>query len=360
MENRINPHLIVIGRQWRGMNQETLAGKAGLNQGHLSRIENGLTEPSEEVLKRIADALDFPEGFFRQQDMIYGLPVSIHPMMHRKKASTPQKAIDHIFAESNIRLMHIRRLLQAYEMTPARQIPKMDPDEYNGDIEGIADLVRRSWNIPPGPLGNIANYLETAGCLVIWCDFSRFSVDGVTLTVPDLPPCIFINRYQPSDRMRFTLAHELGHLVMHRLPVPEMEDQADTFASAFLMPGADIRKSLTGKVTLQALASLKPLWRVSMQALLMRAQTVGIISQGHSKGLWKQINMHGIRYREPAELDFAPDEPRALAGMLRMHTDQLSYSSSEICRMLHVRVSDFRTLYQPATREAGNGLRVVK
>ncbi|MFX5225882.1 ImmA/IrrE family metallo-endopeptidase, partial [Acinetobacter baumannii] len=101
-------------------------------------------------------------------------------------------------------------------------------------------------------------------------------VSGVTIKVPGLNPCIFIDKNMPSDRQRFTLAHELGHAIMHKLPSENMEDEANRFASALLMPSKDIRPYLTGKITLEKLATLKLVWKVSMNALLKTAEREGL------------------------------------------------------------------------------------
>ena len=91
-----------------------------------------------------------------------------------------------------------------------------------------------------------------------------------------------MNRNQPADRQRFSLGHELGHIVMHRVPSPTMEDEANAFASALLMPTQEVRPYLSGRLTIQKLASLKPVWRVSMQALLYRARAIGTITANQS------------------------------------------------------------------------------
>jgi len=90
---------------------------------------------------------------------------------------------------------------------------------------------------------------------------------------------------------------------MHRFPTANMEDEANQFASAFLLPAVDMRAAFAGRrVTLDLLASLKPEWRVAMQALLMRAKSLGYVDNNQSRYLWQQISARGWRLREPAEL----------------------------------------------------------
>jgi Zn-dependent peptidase ImmA (M78 family) len=100
------------------------------------------------------------------------------------------------------------------------------------------------------------------------------------------------------------LSHELGHLVMHRFPSPQMESEANEFASALLMPRNEVTIALRGKLDLGRLAALKPEWRVSMQALLYRAQRLGLVGQQQAGWLWRQFNTNRIKLREPPELDF--------------------------------------------------------
>ena len=105
----------------------------------------------------------------------------------------------------------------------------------------------------------------------------------------------------PGDRQRFTLAHELGHLVMHDVPTEEMEDEADKFASEFLMPEAQIQGQLHA-LSMRKLWELKSRWKVSMAALVKRAETLGCITASQTRYLWIQLSKSGYRLEEPAEL----------------------------------------------------------
>lgn len=359
MTEKFNHRLLLIGRQVRGYSQADLAKNSGLTQGHLSKIENGLTEPSHEIVGRMASFLDFPESYFYQSDPVYGLPLSVHPM-HRKRAAVGQKPLGILHAELNIRLMHIRRLLRSVEHKKVMQLPKLDVDEYGGDARKIAELVRRAWLLPGGPIENLTSTVEQAGIIVVLTSFAETGIDGVSLATPELPPCIFLNMHQPADRMRFTLAHELGHLVMHELPNPEMEHQSNDFASELLMPSSELKARLAGRVDLALLANLKPHWRVSIQALLMRAKDLGVVSEFQSRSLWKQISTSRMRLREPPELDFPQEEPTVLPQIIRLHLEQLGYSVSELASVLHVHEAELQRLYLLSGKQPGVGhLRIV-
>ena len=359
MEKHFNDNLFRVARQARGMSQAELSRRSGVSQANLSKLENGVINPTDDVLSKVAETLHFPVTYFFESDRVCGLPVSVHSM-YRKKASVGQRAQDRLEAELNIRLMHIRRLLKAVEFEAELELPRFDLDAFQTTPSHIAGLVRRTWLSPSGPLKNLADWMERAGCIVVMCDFDGMSVDGVTISQPGLPPCVFLNRGAPADRQRFTLAHELGHIVMHAVPTPNMEDEANEFAAALLMPENEIKRALAGRVTLQKLAALKPVWRVSMNALLYRAKTIGAVTPNQSQYLWRQMSALGCRRAEPPELDFEPEQPSVLSELIRIHLEDLGYGMDDLCASLHVYEDDLRRIHPLPTNQRSPFLRVIK
>lgn len=351
-----NPDCFKVARQARGLSQMQLAEQAGVTQGLISRIENGLVQPGADALSKIAQALRYPQSFFFIGDRFYGLPVS---MQYRKKAGVGQRVVEQLEAEVNLRLMHLRRLLAAVVYERELPFPVLELDDYNGDPEAIAEMVRRVWKVPSGPIRNLTEVIERAGCVVFSCDFQPTGVDGLTLQAPGLPTCIFLNSAMPGDRQRFTLAHEIGHAVMHALPTPDMEREADRFAAAFLMPARDITSHFSGGVSLQRLAALKPVWKASMGALLMRARTVGAITESQSSYLWRQYSKSGYRTREPAEIAIPAETPHVVTDVLQMHLGELGYSVAELAASLHVTEEDLRSMHGVKSPERP-ALRIVQ
>ncbi|MCR1827861.1 XRE family transcriptional regulator [Pseudomonas oleovorans] len=356
---KFNSELMRVARQSRGYSQAELSHRSGLSQGNISKIENGISDPPDDAVEKIAKALAFPVSFFFQAYQPFGLPVSVHPMF-RKKASVGAKALEQLEAELNVRLFHYQKLLRAAEVETDLPLPRLDIDDYDGDATTIADLVRRTWAIPNGPIKNLVEYIERAGCVVVHCDFDAIGVDGVTVSLKGLPPFIFLNRANPADRQRFTLAHELGHIVMHRLPTPQMEDEANQFASALLMPPDQIRPYLSGKLTIQKLASLKPVWRVSMAALLVNAHKLGCITDNQNQWLWRTFSSMGYRKREPEELDLPLEKPTIIDEVFQLHAEEFGYSPEEIAAALHVELEDAQKLYPSAFSKPGPHLRLIK
>jgi len=340
-----NPNMLRIARQLRGFQQGEAATLLEISQAMLSRVENQLATFTGDILDRAGVAYGLPKSFFTQQDPILGAPVSVHPMW-RKKASVSAREMDQIIAELNLRLMHLRRLLQAVEIEATHKLPSLPVDEFNGDVERIAGLVRSQWQVPVGPLHNLTRILEAAGIVVVHSALAGSAVDGVTFRAPGLPPLIVLNIDQPADRMRFSLAHELGHLVMHHSqPTQKMEDEANEFASAFLMPTRDIRSYFSRRIDLRLLAELKPVWRVSMASLLMRARSLDLLAYNQERYLWQQFSMAKIRQREPPELDFPAETATVLPDLLEAHIRQLGYSISDLASLLHVQPPELASLY---------------
>jgi Zn-dependent peptidase ImmA (M78 family) len=131
-------------------------------------------------------------------------------------------------------------------------------------------------------------------------------------------PLIAVANQPHGDRARFSVAHELGHLVMHHPPrgtVGEMEKEADQFAAEFLLPEVSMRQELVRPVTLTSIAQLKVRWRVSMQALIRRARDLEIISPRQYRYLFDQMIARRWVQEEPPNLNISQEKPRAVRKM---------------------------------------------
>lgn len=346
------PELVNLRRRMLELSQAQLAERSGLSQGTLSKIEQGLRPVTEDIVDRLAAALNCPPTFFCRADRVYGAPLSAHPLF-RKKASVGRTPIEKLIADLNVRMSHLRTMLQSADIEPELHFPEYDPEE-DGSPEEIARNVRRTWYMPSGPISNLTEYAERAGCIVILCDMPDAGIDGVSYRVSDLPPMVFLNRARPADRLRFSLAHELGHLVMHRYPTTNMEDEADAFASELLMPAADIGPHLSG-LTLDRAMGMKPFWKVSMAALIVRASTLGRIDGGKAQWLWRQMSSRGYRLQEPAAVDFPPETSSLLRGLLDNLTHNLHYTHSDLEGALNLFYEEIASMYDLKQR----GLKLV-
>jgi Zn-dependent peptidase ImmA (M78 family)/transcriptional regulator with XRE-family HTH domain len=353
--------MLRLARQRLGFTQKSAASRLDVVQPLLSRIENGVSAPDDAFLMKAALVYHVPKNFFEILDPVFGPPVSVHAML-RGKSDVPARDVEMITAELNIRLMHLRRFLEGVDFESTSNVPALDVEQY-GTPDKIASTVRAHWSIPSGPIKNLVNFAERAGVVIGWSKFGGASVSGVTFKAPGKPPLVLLNEMHPADRMRFTLAHEIGHMVMHRFPNADMEREANEFASAFLLPTSDILSAFQGRrVTLELLAALKPEWKVAMQALLMRASSLNLLTKNQSKYLWQQISKRGWRLREPAELDFPREIPSVLQMVIKAHLSDLGYSMEELSSMLRIHESEFEEMYGPNKTEEPDKprLRIVR
>lgn len=339
-----NPKLIVLAREARGLSQNDLTKLLGFSQGKLSKIENGLLGLSTDELVKIADTLEYPVDFFRKNETVHGMGLSEY--FHRKKQSVPQKHLNKVYARLEKKRIEIQSLLKSIEYDEIN-IPHLDPDRYDGDVEKIAQLVKATWYVPKGPIENVIKLIEEAGGIVVPFDFEGTQIDAISLWHPGTPPLIFTNFDRPTDRIRFTLCHELGHLVMHRsLPSePEdIEEQADRFASEFLLPRDEVSPSLK-ELNLQKLAALKMRWKVSMGALIKKASDLGRITERQSRYLWMQMGKLGYRVKEPAELAPPAEKPWILEEIITVYANDLKYSLADISSVVSLKEPEFTSQY---------------
>ncbi|WP_336758553.1 XRE family transcriptional regulator [Aeromonas hydrophila] len=342
-QNAIRPEMIELRRRMLGLSQTELAARVGIVQGTLSKIEQGLKPVTIEQTLLFAEALSCHPSFFSLPERLYGGPISANPM-YRKKASVGLKVLDRLLAEMNVRIGHIRKLMQFVDYRPELPLPFYDLDDYEGDPTKIAENVRRAWYMPNGPVRNLVEWLERAGIIIVECDMDDAGLSGVSYHIHGLPPLIFINKNQPMDRYRFTLAHELGHLVMHKIPNPNMEEEANMFAAELLMPSREIAPYLQD-LTIEKAAYMKPFWRVSMAALIYRAKVLNQISSGQYEYIWRQMSARRYRINEPVQLEQLGESPSLMPELFKQMKEDMEYSPDEITQVLGLHYSELNQLY---------------
>ncbi len=344
----INPEMMTVARESRGLTQTAAAKELGVSQSRLSKMEGGLVPAASDLKDDLARVYHYPPRFFTLRDPILGPGTS--EFFHRKRQATPVKALNKLHAELTIRMIHIARLLRAVEIE-ADTIPRIDPDEVGGTATDVARAAKAHWALPRGPIKSVTETIENAGGIVVVCDMGTPLVDAMSRYVPGLPRVFFVDGSAPADRQRMTLAHELGHAIMHHIPHKAMETEAFQFAAEFLMPTTDIRKHFD-RVDVPQLASLKPYWKVSMAALLMRARDLNKVTERKERYLWSQMTSAGFKTREPAELDVAPEQPRLLREIIQVHQDELGYGAAELSELIALYDDEARELYDvKATRQ---------
>jgi Zn-dependent peptidase ImmA (M78 family) len=261
---------------------------------------------------------------------------------HRRRLSATETKLRYLLALLNVRRIHIKQLLAAVTPKNEYSFEHLDIDEHNQDAGRVAQTLRAIWQIPPGPIQSVIRLIENAGGIVFKEDFGTDRVDALSQWLPGMPPIFMVNARIPTDRLRWTLTHEVGHIVMHRFPTDRMEREADEFAAEVLMPANQVKPHLHA-MTLARLASLKPHWRVAMSALLRRAGDLGTITPRTKQYLWTQMGMRGFRKHEPIEIP--PEEPTLLKELLQVHGTRLGHDLPQLAKIMRVRESELMTEY---------------
>ena len=346
-----NPARLTLARESRGMTQTALAKACRISQSTISKTESGVLAPSDDMVDAWAAALSYPRNFFFRWAEDRGLPATVF----RKRRSLGTKATRQITARVNVVRHQVGALARSVEL-PEIKINAVDLDEKLGlTAPAVAQELRQAWGVPRGPIPNLSRLLEDNGIVVVPFDFGTRKIDGISIYEHNgvHPPMMFINKLSPFDRVRFTMAHELGHLMMHMhmvVPPASCEAEADSFAAEFLMPRADIRGQLN-RISMERLMHLKSQWRVAMSALLKRAADLRAISDRTARRHWMRMSSLGWRTKEPVTIP--PENPELLPEMIRVHREELGYSVHDLAAALDMQEAELVREYavtQPRLR----------
>ncbi len=303
---------IRLAREFVEMPQKTLAAHIGLQQGTVAYLESGRHHASANIIAAIAEATGFPPAFFQD------VPLDAFPegsLVFRRRKRTSAAEVGRTYSTARLGWELTRSLLRKVKRWPVR-LPIMNEEE----PVAAADVTRSALGLSPNePLINLAGKIETLGVPIFEIDRELNDLEGFSLWagLPSPRPIIGINASGSGDRERWTLAHELGHLVLHgaiRGSVNEIEDQAETFAAELLLPESVMQEEIVSPVTLSHLLDLKARWRVSLAALIRRAHDLDIINDRRKTDLFVQLSKRGWRKDEP--MPIGRERPQTLAQLI--------------------------------------------
>jgi Zn-dependent peptidase ImmA (M78 family) len=197
------------------------------------------------------------------------------------------------------------------------------------DIDNIAAELRDYWGLSDDPIDDLLLIIENAGIAVGEDYFDSAKLDGISKWFPERPVVLLAKDKNGGVRRRFDAAHELGHMVLHRNVTPEqlreditlIEEQAMVFAGAFLLPPLSFASDVRD-VTLDAFADVKPRWKVSIGAMIKRAQSINLISSEHERNLWKYYSYRRWRGNEPHDEHIHVERPYNLKAATEMVAEE--------------------------------------
>lgn len=299
-----NPRKLKEARLARGLTILELAEILNVTKQAVSQFELGNAMPKAETMMAIINALELPRMYFYEHDE----QEYIGNTFFRKSSTTPKKVLDMQRARANW-VYRIYSYLEKYINFPRLNIPNTSifgNKEWSTEtIEELASYVRKKWDLGDKPILNMINVLEKNGIIVAELNIGNEKVDAFCQFRSGRPLVIVGDDKGSAVRRQFDLAHELGHLLMHswvedqeQLTKEEyrrIEDEANHFASSFLLPESSFRKTVKTNYTLDDYVELKKYWRVSIAAMIMRAKEVRIISENRYTYLQKLISMKKMR-----------------------------------------------------------------
>lgn len=301
-----------------GLSMKALAEQVGVSANMIKKYEHDDSMPTSPVLIRLARVLGVrSEYFFRP------VRVSLNRVEYRKRASTTKAELKRIEADVLDQAERWQELADLWPDFPVSGFNGVEglPDTITdyGELENVANQVRRRWKLGLNPLPELIDVLETKGILVITTDVDvAGNFDGLQATVAGQPLIVVSNQWN-GDRQRFTLAHEFGHLLLEGRLAPDLDEEkaCNYFASAFLLPAESVRE-LIGEhrhsIEVRELYMLKHEYGLSMQACLYRLKVLQIITESSFTKLIKRFSAAGWRKREPG--DQVPQEGTILFQQL--------------------------------------------
>lgn len=292
-------------RKATDLSMQALGERCGVSANMIKKYEHNQSMPRSPVLLKLAKALGVrTEYFFRP------VTVELSGIEYRKRSSTGTKVLRRIEADVLDQAERWQALANLWPNFPVPnfQNPVMldQPVDSLEAVDAIAEQVRMAWSLGLNPIHDLIDTLESRGILVIITDVDNDSVfDGLQARVAG-KPFVVVSSHASGDRQRFTLAHELGHLILHNQLADGLDEEkaCNRFAGAFLLPAGSLREQLGDhRHTLEPreLYLLKHEYGISMGAIAYRAGDLGIISASTLRKLFVLFSRNRWKKQEPGK-----------------------------------------------------------
>lgn len=355
-----NPKRLSLARKRRGLTGQGLAERAQVARITVVRSENGETVPDDDTVARLADALGYPKEFFFADD-----PEEIDTAAVSFRSLTKMSARER---DASVAAGALGLELNAWiEREFDLPKPNLIDLSYETDMEAAAHALRQHWGLGEKPIGNVLGLLESNGVRVFSLAEDTASVDAFSFW-RDETPYVFLNTFKSAEHSLFDSVHELCHLVCHRHAGTERsrmaEREAQAFASAFLMPAADVRARMPRFITIDTVLVAKKRWRVSAMALAYRLHTLGMLTEWRYKSACIELGRRGYRTGEPVGIE---RETSVVWKKILAHLWMEKTTKAEIAKRLNLPPDEIESLVWGLTGPMGrpdvfppDGLRLVK
>jgi Zn-dependent peptidase ImmA (M78 family)/DNA-binding XRE family transcriptional regulator len=291
----LNPERVELVRRRLGLTKIGFAKLLCVDRKVIQRFENGSIDLPKTCIDILCSFSGYPLAFFERGTPEYPNPDGVS---FRSLRSLTAASRDAAMAAGALAFEFDDWVSGEYQL-PTHSLPQTE----NLSPPEAAAFLRARWGIGVRPIGNMINLLESRGLRVFSLAEETRHLDAYSLWRNDTP-YIFLNTLKTTERTRYDALHELGHLVMHRhtgSSHPRAENEADAFASAFLMPPEDLRAEIPWVRSLGELIQKKRRWGASVAALSYALHKSGKISDWHYRGYCIELGKLG-RDAEPNPL----------------------------------------------------------
>lgn len=307
----------------------------------IGKYEKGLMKPSFENLQAISKALNVKLDYFLRKTKL-----DLGEIKFRKQSNLPKKKQNEITEKTRDfieRYLEIESLLnETHSLKIQNKLIKVD----NLDaIEKVSLKLRKSWRLGLNPIYNILETLEQKGIKIVYIDEEINHFSGMSTWVNDEIPVIVIAK-NPTDRIRFTALHELGHLILNisQFDDKTQEKLCDRFAASMLLPAEALKEELGGyrrNIHLRELSLIKSEYGISPQAILYRAKDLGFITQSYFANQVKLLRIRGLWKEEIGSYKGEEQSNRLLQLLCRGISEEF-ITSSKAASLYNMKLSDFR------------------
>ncbi|HEY0801378.1 MAG TPA: XRE family transcriptional regulator, partial [Steroidobacteraceae bacterium] len=344
---KFEPLRLRLARSFHGVTLEELGERVAASKQYINQIEQGLKAPSDSLLEALSAALAVKPAFFARTPPA---DISVANSNFRRLRSARVRDSEQVLAHGVMLddlLMYVERFLGL----PKPNFPSFRATQPT-DIERAAEQARLHWGLTVDlPIESTVRVAENAGAVVVKFPAVAREIDALSINRPR-PLIIRTSEKEKPTRLRFDIAHEIGHLILHSDGAPispeatqQREREADLFASAFLLPKKAFERSFprSRRLDWHCIFALKRQWRVSAQAILRRAYDLAIIDAAQYRTGCVYISKNGYRRDEP----FEPDEietPELMATALRALHERCGVKPLDVATALGVEVSTLAKL----------------
>lgn len=323
---QFNGERLKEARIYRGLTVAELAEELDLQRQTVSMYENDkIKNPEYTTIKNMSGVLGFPIKFFLQESTT----TKIGSTYFRALLTTNKKYRNQQVQKMSF-ISTIYSFLNEYIEFPPFNLP-IEHSEI--DPENAAEKLRAYWNLDDKPIENIIYLVEQNGILVSRFDSGTNDIDAFSQMLDINGESIFLIGYSKNKgtaaRIHFDIAHELGHMLLHewsedietlsKEEFRERENQAHSFASAFLLPGEAFSRDVgTYANNLSYYVELKKKWKVSISAMIRRSWTLKLIDYSTYQNLMRKMQKEGIKKNEPLDDVIITATPSLLKTSVQM------------------------------------------